>query len=644
MSDKLSRARHIRRDAVQPDRIPRGSDGPRSRETAREDVGASTSRPAPVAALDPSSTAAIPVVGRHAGVDRTRTQKAISAAYAPGETAAIPIVGRHAGQDKTIVAADHASESDGDAGNVGASAALMSICTIISRITGFVRTWAMAFALGATAISSSYQVANNLPNMLYELVVGGMIVTAFLPVYVSVKRRLGREAGNEYASNLLTIVVVFLGVLSALCIVFPGVAIYTQSFFSDQGEMGLSTFFFQFFAIQLVFYGASAIVSGLLNANRDYLWSSIAPVANNVIVIATFFAYAVVAPDHPAEALYIIAIGNPLGVFVQLVIQLPALARNGIRLRPRVNFRDPALRETLSIGVPAVLVMATSFVIVSVQNAASLVFLDAGPSVLAYARLWFTLPYSFLAVPITTAMFTELSEMQSAGNAEGVKRGIVSGTNQILFFMIPFAMYLVVFSLPLVTLYHAGAFSLDSVGVIASYLAVYAVALPFYGVNTYLQKIFSSLRKMGVFAGFNLVGAAFQIGLTLASTLLVDQGLPVSAIAAAEIAFYLVADVCLFAYLRSRLGPFGLRTTARAFIAALILGLLGAAAGAGVLFALETYLSPLTGSIAQAFGYVVAGGIVSLAVTFGLALALRVPEAAFLRTIVNKIAGRAKRG
>ena len=105
-----------------------------------------------------------------------------------------------------------------------------------------------------------------------------------------------------------------------------------------------------------------------------------------------------------------------------------------------------------------------------------------------------------------------------------------------------------------------------------------------------------------------------------------------------------MADVCLFAYLRSRLGPFGLRTTARAFIAALILGLLGAAAGAGVLFALETYLSPLTGSIAQAFGYVVAGGIVSLAVTFGLALALRVPEAAFLRTIVNKIAGRAKRG
>ncbi len=108
---------------------------------------------------------------------------------------------------------------------------------------------------------------------------------------------------------------------------------------------------------------------------------------------------------------------------------------------------------------------------VSVQNAAAYSFADNGPSILLYARQWFTLPYSFLAVPITTAMFTELADMQAEGNAEGVKRGIVSGTNQILFFMIPFALYLMVFSLPLVTLYHAGAFTMENVSSIASYMA-----------------------------------------------------------------------------------------------------------------------------------------------------------------------------
>ena len=532
-----------------------------------------------------------------------------------------------------------APSGQASAASIGSSAALISICTIISRITGFARTWAMAFALGSTLLSSSYQVANNLPNQLYELVCGGMIVTAFLPVYVSVKKRLGKRAGNEYASNLLTLVVLLLGVVSLACMLFPSAVIYTQSFYSDQSQMATSVFFFQFFAIQIVFYGCSAIVSGLLNASRDYLWSSIAPVANNVIVILTFLAYSLVAPTDPALALYIIAIGNPAGVLVQMAIQLPALKRNGIRIRPRVNLRDPALRETLGIGVPAVVVMLCSFAVVSVQNAASYNFADNGPSILAYSRLWFTLPYSFLAVPITTAMFTELSDMRAEGNMEGVKRGIVGGTNQILFFMIPFAMYLATFSMPLVTLYHAGAFTMEHVASIATYLAVWAVALPLYGVNTYLQKTFSSLRRMGVFAGVNVLASAVQVGLTMfaAGNAAI---MPIESIAVAETLFYLVSDVCLFAYLRRDLGPFGLRSVARAVAVALVLGAAGALAGGGVLWLLQTLVAPLSGSIVQALVYVIVGGAVALAVTFVPACALHVPEAAFIERIVGKLAGR----
>ena len=161
--------------------------------------------------------------------------------------------------------------------------------------------------------------------------------------------------------------------------------------------------------MQIVFYGISTIVSGLLNASRDYLWSSAAPIFNNIIVTATFVAYAFVAPSNPELAKFIIAIGNPLGVFMQMAIQLPALRRNGIKLRPHADLHDPALKETLSIGVPAVVVMTAGLVIVSVQNSAAYGCLDNGPSIIAYARLWFTLPYAFLTVPITTTMFTERS-------------------------------------------------------------------------------------------------------------------------------------------------------------------------------------------------------------------------------------------
>lgn len=578
-----------------------------------------------------------PLHAKHAGKDRTIIDRPAANGKNPAITSDQDVSGSAQPFD------DDPPEANQDS-DIGASAALISICTIVSRITGFIRTWAMAFALGASLLSSSYQVANNLPNMLYELVVGGMLVTAFLPVYVSIKKKLGREGGNEYASNLLTIVVVFLGALSILCMAFPGVAIYTQSFFSDQGDMNQATFFFQFFAIQIVFYGASAVVSGLLNANHDYLWSSIAPVANNVIVIATFILYAIIAPSQPDLALYIIAIGNPLGVFVQMAIQIPALARNGIRLRPRIDLHDPALRETIGIGLPAVGVMVTSTIAVSVQNAASLVFSDAGPSVLLYARLWFTLPYSFLVVPITTTMFTELSEMRAEGNIEGVKRGIVSGTNQILFFTVPFALYLIVFAYPLVSLLHVGAFTMDSVELIAGYLSILAFALPFYGVNTYLQKTFSSLRKMGVFAFVNLIAMAVQVAITVGGAALASQGMPIGSIAVGEVTFNAFADICLFVYLHRHLGPFGLGSTARALAQAIALGFLGAAAGYGVLWALESLVSPLSGSIVQSFAYIVAGGAVSLAVTYGLALKFNVPESALLANLVSKAASRLKRG
>ena len=675
MSDKLARAQHMRpADPGSTSEIRVGGRHAGLDRTVIAAAVAQTVVPRPQPAYDPESakarlraaapgeTSEIRIGGRHAGADRTtpprdpfepqtpdprEAARAMSAptsrdarAAFPGSTSELPIISKHAGVDKTL---SHTESPEEPSANVGSSAALISVCTLISRVLGFARTWTMAFALGSTLLSSSYQVANNLPAQLYELVIGGMIVTAFLPVYLSVKKKLGRESGNEYASNLLTIVVVVLGAVSALCIAFPGVAIYTQSFYSDQSEMALSVFFFQFFAIQIVFSGATAIVSGLLNANRDYLWSAIAPAAQSVVVIVSFLLYAAIAPQDQEMALYIIAIGNPLGVFIALAIQLPALKRNGIRLRPRINLRDPALRETLGIGVPAVFVMLCSFVVVSVQTAAAYSFAANGPSILLYARQWFTLPYAFLAVPITTAMFTELADMQADGNAEGVKRGIIDGTNQILFFMIPFAMYLMVFSLPLVSLYNAGAFTSESVSSIASYMAVLAFALPVYGVNTYLQKIFSSLRKMGVFAAFNFVAGAAQIALTMFGASNVGR-FPIEIIAVAEVLFYVVADVCLFVYLRRRLGPFGLRSVAKACLGGLVFGGLGAAAGGGVLFALQTFVAPLSGSIPQALAYVVAGGIVALVVTFGLSIKLHVPEAAFVGSIANKLRGKLGRG
>ena len=545
--------------------------------------------------------------------------------------------------DAQVASSDNASEAIRD-GSVNKSTAIISICVVISRITGFFRTWIMAFAFGATALASAYQVANNLPSMLYELVAGGILVTAFLPVYVTVKKRLGQEASNKYASNLFTIVVLFLAIISVLCALFPQVVIYTQSFWSDQEQMGAAVFFFQFFAIQLLFYGAGAIISGLLNANRDYLWASLAPAANNIIVIGAFIAYALTVSGDPVLAMYFVALGNPLGVFMQLVLQAPALRKNGIKLRPRIDFKDPGLKDTLSLGIPALFVMICSFIVVSVQTAAAYSFADNGPSVLAYARLWFTLPYAFLAVPITTSMFTELAEMQAEGNMDGVKHGIIACSKQIVFFMFPMTVFLVVFAAPLITLYLAGEFSADAIEIISSYLMVLATALPFYGVNTYLQKIFSSLRKMKAFAGINAIAGGVQVILTVLASVFAGFGIVgINAIAWAEIIFYILADVLLFAYLNKLLGHLGVVSVVKSAFRGILLGGAGSLVSWSILQVLTFVNVPYTSSIVWALVAIIVAGVPGLLVTFGAALRAKFVEAAFLERIIRRLKNKLKR-
>ena len=133
---------------------------------------------------------------------------------------------------------------------VGRSAALMSVLVIVSRLTGFFRTWGQAYAIGVTVMASCYSIANNLPNQLYELVVAGMLTTAFLPVYMSVREKAGTKGASEYTSNLVSIVLVLMGAVTLLGFVFAAQLVYTQSFSAASDfDFDLSVYCFRFFVI-----------------------------------------------------------------------------------------------------------------------------------------------------------------------------------------------------------------------------------------------------------------------------------------------------------------------------------------------------------------------------------------------------------
>lgn len=520
---------------------------------------------------------------------------------------------------------------------VGRSAALMSVLVVVSRLTGFLRTWGQAYAIGVTVMASCYSVANNLPNQLYELVAAGMLTTAFLPVYMTVKKRAGAEGASSYTSNLVSIVLVVMGAVAVLGFIFAAQMVYTQSFTAtDEFDFDLTVYFFRFFVIEVVLYALSSIFSGVLNAERDYFWGQAAPIFNNFVTTASFLLYAALAESNPQAALLVLALGNPLGVAVQVFLQIPPMLRHGIRLRFRIDLHDPLLKETLKIGVPSVVVVVASFVTTSVQSTSALSVEATGASITYYSRLWYTLPYSILTVPITTAMFTELSDHWARGDRTSFARGIVTGSGQILFFSVPFMFYLIVFSVPLISILAAGSFSEEALAMTSSYLAVYAISLPTYAVYMYLQKVASSMRRMMLCAFANAAAAVVQVVTLLVFTPVVGLNF----VALSSTLFFVTLCVVMFASLHRALGHIGLGGLFASALRALALGLAGALVGALTLHLLNTLVGDCMGSLLRSAAYCVLAGIPALVVTYGGGMLLHVPEAEMIRRLARRVVQR----
>lgn len=545
---------------------------------------------------------------------------------------------------------DDLSQSDYE--QAGRSAGMMTALILVSRLTGFVRTWAMGAALGLSLLSSSYQIAYNLPSMLYELVIGGMLITAFLPVYLEVRRERGVDASNEYVGNLLGILLLVLGVISVAATIGAPAVIWTQSFMSaDAGQMDTAVYLFRFFAIEILFFGLGSVFSGVLNAHRDYFWSNFAPVLNNVVVIASFAAFYVldeVVHVDQIVSVTVLAVGTTLGVFIQMACQIPALKKHGVHPRLHVDFSDPNLRKTLALGIPTLAATICAFVTASVQNAAALnVQPETGASVVAYSRLWYTLPYALFAVPITTALYTELARDAARGDDDAVREGVARGIAQMLFILVPFALYLIVFSGPLNMVYCVGKFGVEGVSLVSEYLCWLAPALPIYGVCVLLQKSCSALMDMKPYALSTVLGAIALVAVALVGGVTLGGGMPV--IAFATSAFYIVVIAITLTWMRRRLHGMHVSIMLRGLLFGLVLGGIGSAAGMGVLYALEHVFGPIivetaTGlaaaPILKTVGYIAVAGLVSLIVTFVPAVAMKLPEAGMFTSILSRFTRR----
>lgn len=198
------------------------------------------------------------------------------------------------------------------------------------------------------------------------------------------------------------------------------------------------------------------------------------------------------------------AVGNPLGVAAQVFMQIPALARHGVRLRFRVDLHDPAIKETLAIGLPTLVVTFASFPTSAVQSSCALQSRPTAPPshiTRAYGTCCHT---PFWRSPSRSLCLPSLSNFRVAGRMDAYKRALVSGMRKLMFTLIPCSLLLIVFAPVLIAV--IGGFDAEDAALTAAYLQVQAVALPFYALSTYLQKVCSSLMRPEVLRHLHLRG------------------------------------------------------------------------------------------------------------------------------------------
>lgn len=518
------------------------------------------------------------------------------------------------------------------------SSAIVGVGTALSRITGFGRVAAIAYALGATKVSGVYAYANETPNILYELLLGGILTATLLPLFV---RHL-QEDDDEATNAVVTVATVSLigatlvGILLAPVIV----RLYTLQVSGPTADQQreLATSWLRCFMPQILFYGLTAIATGLLNARRRFAAAAFAPILNNVVVITIFLSLPrlVSGPitvervlDDPQLLLWI-GLGTTAGIAAMALALWPAIVRAGVHLRPVFAWRHTAVRTMFRLsGWTVGYVIANQialWVVLVLANGTS-----SGAFIYLSAYAFFQLPHGLFAVSITTAIQPEFASAYVAGNLLGLRYRFARGLRLILTLMIPAAALYVGLTQPIVAaLLQRGAFDAADTRRVASTLLAFAFGLPFFSAYLYIQRAFYAMQDTRTPFLIN----CFENAVNIAAALVLFDAMGLPGLALSFSIAYATASLVSLAVMSRRLGGLRGRQVGSTFARVLLVG----AAVAVVTWAIADRLGSSTPT--QALVTCAVAGSAGLVVAAVGLWAMRIHEYHDLRDAFRRGAGR----
>ena len=516
-------------------------------------------------------------------------------------------------------------------GRLGRATVWMAAGTGLSRLSGLLRVLVLAYALGATHLATSYNLANTTPNMLYDIVLGGVLSATFIPVFVDRLANRGEREGWRAISAVVTLSAVVLVAMTAVFLVAaPGVIAAFTALDHARGaggrtlaqERAVATGLLRWFVPQVALYGFIALLTALLNTRRRFVAPMWVPIANNVVCIAVllWFRHLTDTPSlagaraHPGWVV-LLGLGTTLGVALQALLLLFSVRGAGLsRLRWHWEPGHEAVRTVARLGGWTFgFVVANQlalFIVLALAVGAS------GPdpvSSYTYAYTFMQMPYAVIAVSVMSAVTPGLAERWSTGDADGFRRRLAGGLRAVLSVILPAAMGMFLLARPAVDLLFAhGHYSAAGAGSTGTALAMFSLGLPGFCTYLYVVRALQSMQRTRVAFWLYLVENGINVVLALALV----HPLGVRGLALSLSIAYTAAAVAGLAVLRRWLGRLGDARTwsplRRGVAATVVMG------------AVVLVVSNLSGAdhgvvlLARVLGSVLVGAVVYVAATFVL--------------------------
>ncbi|MBO1336784.1 murein biosynthesis integral membrane protein MurJ [Streptomyces sp. VRA16 Mangrove soil] len=539
----------------------------------------------------------------------------------------------------------------GRASSLMKSSAVMAAGTLVSRLTGFVRTMVITAALGAGLLGDTWSVAYTLPTMIYILTVGGGLNSVFVPQLVRAMKE-DEDGGEAFANRLLTLVMVALAGITAIVVFAAPLLIHLMSstVANDPAADSVGIAFARYCLPTIFFMGVHVVMGQILNARGKFgamMWT---PVLNNIVMIFTFGMFLwVYGPwsqtkmsvgTIPDEAVRLLGIGTLLGLVVQSLAMIPYLRETGFRFRLRFDWKGHGLGKAVKLAKWTVLFVLANqagvLVVTQLATAAGEASPVDGTGIMGYsnAQLIWGMPQAIITVSVMAAMLPRISRSAHDGDAGAVRDDISSGLRTSAVAIVPISFMFVALGIPMCTLLF-GSSGIEAAQSMGFILMAFGLGLIPYSVQYVVLRGFYAYEDTRTPFYNTVIVAAVNAAASAVCYLILPARWAVVGMALSYGLAYAIGVGVAWRRLRNRLGgdldgANVVRTYARLCLASVPATVIGGGIGYAVTEALG---HGVVGSIAA----LVVGSAALLGVFYVAARKMRIEE---LNSLVGMVRGR----